>query len=547
MKITHLLYIDDLKVFSSSQTKLNTVLRSTCAAMNDIELQWNPKKCNTIHVKRGVLVHDAAGLKLDQTSVVQSIKEGSSYKFLGVCETVKQDEKLALVSAAKVYLQRLSVPWSSPLSDVNRVIATKQFALPVLSYLMWTQHWPITELRVVNREARKIIHENGGKHPLSSTAVMYLPRHLGGRGLRSVEREYKLTKIKAAVKLYQNSDPTIRTVQMFEERAVEKGHSSLLTEAHKYAEELEISLSLRYPNPSITLARRPEVEVEGMKIKELLKRAMIDKLQETIKAENWHGRLLTSRWKDEELSQDACFAWMKDWSSAPTHTVAGMIELYEQLLPTKVYTTQKTKTTQGDVSCRLCGKEAETLPHILSGCSTLAQSKYLDQHNAALKILFFEKCKDLKLVEGVPPWYSPVKPKPVYESDEGKAFWDVAVYAEHTYVRANIIDARFVDHKAKQVWAVEMSCPWIDNRAKKVEEKAIKYGPLLLELKQQHPGYKVQQCNIIIDALGGWSKDVEETMKKLVGARSKCVLEKMQKATISYSLHIARYFKAAVL
>ena len=50
---------------------------------------------------------------------------------------------------------------------------------------------------------------------------------------------------------------------------------------------------------------------------------------------------------------------------------------------------------------------------------------------------------------------------------------------------------------------------------------------LLLELKLQHPGYEVQQCNIIIDALGGWSKDVEETMKKLVGAWSKCVLGKI--------------------
>ena len=108
-----------------------------------------------------------------------------------------------------------------------------------------------------------------------------------------------------------------------------------------------------------------------------------------------------------------------------------MIELYEQLLPTKVYTTQKIRTTQGDVSCRLCGKEEETIPHILSECSTLAQSKYLDQHNAALKILFFEKCKYLKLVESVPPWYSPVKPNPIYESDEANIFWDVAVYAEH--------------------------------------------------------------------------------------------------------------------
>ena len=57
---------------------------------------------------------------------------------------------------------------------------------------------------------------------------------------------------------------------------------------------------------------------------------MIDKLQETVKSENWHGQLFTSRWKDEELSQDTCFAWMKDWPSATTHTVASMIELYEQ-------------------------------------------------------------------------------------------------------------------------------------------------------------------------------------------------------------------------
>ena len=46
--------------------------------------------------------------------------------------------------------------------------------------------------------------------------------------------------------------------------------------------------------------------------------------------------------------------------------------------------------------------------------------------------------------------------------------------------------------------------------------------PLLLELKLKHPGYEVQQCNIIIYALGGWSKDGEETIKKYVGARSMC-------------------------
>ena len=76
---------------------------------------------------------------------------------------------------------------------------------------------------------------------------------------------------------------------------------------------------------------------------------------------------------------------------------------------------------------------------------------------------------------------------------------------------------------------------------------ATKYGALLLELKQQHPGYKVQQCNIITDAVGGWPKKLEQTMKKLIGARSKCVLKKMQKATVSYSPHIARTFEATVM
>lgn len=74
------------------------------------------------------------------------------------------------------------------------------------------------------RDARKIIRENGGKLLLSSTAVLYLPRDKRGRSLRSVEYEYKLTKMKAAIRLYQNSDPTVRNVQMFEERAAEKSH-----------------------------------------------------------------------------------------------------------------------------------------------------------------------------------------------------------------------------------------------------------------------------------------------------------------------------------
>ncbi|XP_068707674.1 uncharacterized protein [Montipora foliosa] len=436
------MYIDDLKVFASSEAKLNRVLKSTSAAMGDIGLTWNPKKCNVIHVRKGAQVHDAAGVRLGHEGpVVESLDASSSYKFLGVRESVMQDEKLAL---------------------------------EFLSYLMWTQHWPITELRVIDREARKIICENGGKNPLSSTAMLYLPRDKSGRGLRAFEQEYKLTKkIKSAIKLYENTDPTMRLVQKFEERASEKGSTSLVKEACKDAEELDTGFTLNYPNPSCSPRQAPDIEFLGKNVKGYLRRTVTEKLQEEIESEQWHGRFLCARWQDEDLSMDECFSWLREWPSAPTHTITGLLELYEQLTPTRVYTKIKTGTSQGEITCRLCGGAAETLAHVLAGCPALAQSKYLERHHAALKVLLFEMCKDLQLVDSVPPWYS-------------------------------------------------------------------------LVARKQYPGYVLEQCNVVINVLGGWSKDLEKTIKKLVGARGKEVLRRMQKAITSSSLNIARAFKATV-
>ena len=107
-----------------------------------------------------------------------------------------------------------------------------------------------------------------------------------------------------------------------------------------------------------------------------------------------------------------------------------------------------------DVTYWLCSKAPESLPHVLAGCPAFAQNKYLSRHNAALKVLFFKKLRDLELIDAIPPWYSSVDPKPVYECQEAKAFWDVPVYAEHSHVKQNREDARFTDFKKKEVVAV---------------------------------------------------------------------------------------------
>ena len=78
--------------------------------------------------------------------------------------------------------------------------------------------------------------------------------------------------------------------------------------------------------------------------------------------EKWQGKLLSARYEDQELKVKSCFAWLNEWPDCPMHTVAGMFELYEQLLPTKIYSKHKTRVTpERNVMCRLCNKAPETI------------------------------------------------------------------------------------------------------------------------------------------------------------------------------------------
>ena len=73
-------------------------------------------------------------MKLKESAVIVPLEEDSYCKFLGVLESVRHEETLTLECAKKTYVQRLSVIWSSLLSDVDGVVASDQFALAVLKY-----------------------------------------------------------------------------------------------------------------------------------------------------------------------------------------------------------------------------------------------------------------------------------------------------------------------------------------------------------------------------------------------------------------------------
>ena len=101
---------------------------------------------------------DNSGMILDETARLPSLEDRKQYKVPGVLESVMQTEKLVFECAAKEYLRRMSIIWTSPLSEHNRVTASNQFALPVFGYLkMWTQQRPIMDIQKIGGKARKIV------------------------------------------------------------------------------------------------------------------------------------------------------------------------------------------------------------------------------------------------------------------------------------------------------------------------------------------------------------------------------------------------------
>ena len=153
------------------------------------------------------------------------------------------------------------------------------------------------------------------------------------------------------------------------------------------------------------------------KLRTTLPRHISKKLRDKVEGEKWRGKLTKSRWEDDSLKVEECFAWLRQWRTAPTHMIVGAHELYQQLLPTRIFHSRKTGTFMtGDYRCRLCGKGTESVRHILAGCIALAQNKYLERHNNALKIQFFEVLRSLDLMDTEETWYSRINPKPMYES-----------------------------------------------------------------------------------------------------------------------------------
>ena len=124
-----------------------------------------------------------------------------------------------------------------------------------------------------------------------------------------------------------------------------------LKEVTRFSSSLGLELNLNYLTPSCCTKEGEEVEYS--KIKQTLRGTQQEKLKELVAGQNWQGKLIASRWEDAEQGNGS-FGWLSHWRTCSTYVAAGVYKLYEQLLPTRVYYSKKTKRGRRLRSCADC-------------------------------------------------------------------------------------------------------------------------------------------------------------------------------------------------
>ena len=87
--------------------------------------------------------------------------------------------------------------------------------------------------------------------------------------------------------------------------------------------------------------------------------------------------------------------------------------------------------TQQNMKCRLCGDRDETIIHIISKCSKLAQNEYRNRHDWVGKVIQREMCRKFKF-DHTNKWYMQ-NPAPVQENNTN--FYGTFTYRQITSSR----------------------------------------------------------------------------------------------------------------
>ena len=117
---------------------------------------------------------------------LNELKQGETYKYLGVDEDISFKGDINKERVRSEYVSRVRKIWKSELHGKNKVIAHNSFAVPIIISTIGILNWTKAEIEAMDIKTRKILASNGSFHKNSTVDRLYAPRDEGGRGISSI-------------------------------------------------------------------------------------------------------------------------------------------------------------------------------------------------------------------------------------------------------------------------------------------------------------------------------------------------------------------------
>ena len=362
------MYMDDIKLFAKNEKELEALIHTVRIYSRDIGMEFGIKKCAMLVMKSGKRQR-TDGMELPNKDKIKTLAENETYKYLGILEadTIKHVEMKEKIQ--KEYLRRNRKLHETQLNSRNLIKGINTWAVSLVRYSGPFLKWTRDEHKQMDRRKRKLMTMHKAKYPRDHVDRLYVSRKERWRGLTSIE---------------DSVDASIQRLKDYIQK-----HEGGLTTATRNNTENSM-------NNTMAISRKQKWEGKQLygRFKRLINNISPDKKKRNFKRES----LLIA-------AQD---------SAIRTNHIKARID-----------------KTQQNSKCRLCGDRDETINHIKSECSKLAQRENKERHEWVGKVIHGEMCKKFKF-DHTNKWYMH-NPAPVLENATHKLLWDFNIQMDRLF------------------------------------------------------------------------------------------------------------------